>query len=257
MPVRALRRRCCRALQEQAASRIRAGCDRGADERGWARAPPGQDARRLLQGRQAPGPARAHLLYLPRVCLPSAGGPQEGRRSVVYGVPAGHQPRGAEGQEPTAPQAANPSQLRPVARRDGGVVEPHRRRLDELLRSVLPLRAESPPVARQHLLEALGCTEIPTTATPHAVQAVVGRTPTTSPRPVRPLAVGRHRLTAGEKSPVTGDCHAGICGSRGLKRPRPPVQPDVSAPPPTGGAVVTARSGLSSRSASPMRTCAL
>ena len=25
-----------------------------------------------------------------------------------------------------------------------------------------------------------------------------------------------------DKSPVTGDCHAGICGSRGLKRPRLP-----------------------------------
>ena len=27
---------------------------------------------------------------------------------------------------------------------------------------------------------------------------------------------------AGEKSPVTGDCHAGICGSRGLRCSRPP-----------------------------------
>src|SRR3954464_11277774 len=25
-----------------------------------------------------------------------------------------------------------------------------------------------------------------------------------------------------DKSPVTGDCHAGICGSRGLQCPRPP-----------------------------------
>ena len=41
-------------------------------------------------------------------------------------------------------------------------------------------------------------------------------------RPVRPLAVGPRVLTAGEKSPVTGDCHAGIRGSRGLQRPRPP-----------------------------------
>ena len=28
--------------------------------------------------------------------------------------------------------------------------------------------------------------------------------------------------TADQKSPVTGDCHAGICGSRGLRCPRPP-----------------------------------
>src|SRR5256885_16457652 len=30
-----------------------------------------------------------------------------------------------------------------------------------------------------------------------------------------------------DKSPVTGDCHAGICGSRGLQCPRPP-DPGVS-----------------------------
>jgi hypothetical protein len=33
---------------------------------------------------------------------------------------------------------------------------------------------------------------------------------------------------AGEKSPVTGDCHAGIRGSRGLRRPRPPDPLKVS-----------------------------
>jgi len=33
---------------------------------------------------------------------------------------------------------------------------------------------------------------------------------------------GSRILTAGEKSPVTGDCHAGIRGSRGLQCPRPP-----------------------------------
>jgi hypothetical protein len=30
------------------------------------------------------------------------------------------------------------------------------------------------------------------------------------------------RTKADQKSPVTGDCHAGICGSRGLRCPRPP-----------------------------------
>ncbi len=38
------------------------------------------------------------------------------------------------------------------------------------------------------------------------------------------MAMGPRRLTAGEKSPVTGDCHAGICRSRGLRCPRPPNQ---------------------------------
>ena len=74
LPVRALRRRCCRALREQAAGRTRACRDRQADERGGPAAPPGQDADRLLQGRQAPGRARAHLVHLPRVRLPATGG---------------------------------------------------------------------------------------------------------------------------------------------------------------------------------------
>jgi hypothetical protein len=36
------------------------------------------------------------------------------------------------------------------------MVEPHHRRVDELLRPVLPVRDGSPPAARQHLPEALG-----------------------------------------------------------------------------------------------------
>jgi hypothetical protein len=43
------------------------------------------------------------------------------------------------------------------------------------------------------------------------------------------MAVGLLALNAGEESPVTGDCHAGIFGSRGLRCPRPPAQADVSA----------------------------
>jgi hypothetical protein len=43
---------------------------------------------------------------------------------------------------------------------------------------------------------------------------VVDRTAPTSARPIRPLARGPLlRLTADQKSPVTGDCHAGIRGS--------------------------------------------
>ena len=36
--------------------------------------------------------------------------------------------------------------------------------------------------------------------------------------------MGPFALIAGEKSPVTGDCHAGIRGSRGLRCPRLPAQ---------------------------------
>jgi hypothetical protein len=37
------------------------------------------------------------------------------------------------------------------------------------------------------------------------------------------MAVGPNVRNAGEKSRVTGDRHARICGSRGLKCPRPPA----------------------------------
>ncbi len=76
LPVRALCRRCCRALCEQEAGRSRACRDRRADGRGGPQAPPGQDADRLLQRRQAPGRPRAHLLHLPRVHLPGHGRPK-------------------------------------------------------------------------------------------------------------------------------------------------------------------------------------
>jgi hypothetical protein len=41
------------------------------------------------------------------------------------------------------------------------------------------------------------------------------------PPPIRPLAMGSRILTADEKSPVTGDCHAGIRRSRGCNSPGP------------------------------------
>jgi hypothetical protein len=93
--------------------------------------------------------------------------------------------------------------------------------VDELLRPVLPDRDGSPPAARQHLHEALGRQEIQAAADHQAVQAVVGRTAPTSTRPVRPLERGPLiRLRADQKSPVTGDCHAGIRGSPGVRFPR-------------------------------------
>ena len=82
LPVRALRRRCRRALQEQAAGRGRAGRDRRADGGGGLAASPRQDEDRLLQGRQASGRARAHLVHLPRVRLPATGGARQERREL-------------------------------------------------------------------------------------------------------------------------------------------------------------------------------
>src|SRR5947199_8485389 len=102
------------------------------------------------------------------------------------------------------------------------MAEPHHRRVDELLRPVLPVGVVSPLTARQLLPEALGWEEVQAAADLQAVQPVVDRATRTRARAIRPLAVGPRVLTAGEKSPVTGDRHAGIRGSRGLRRPRPP-----------------------------------
>ena len=164
------------------------GRDRRADERGRLAASPGQDADRLLQRRSAPGRARAHLVHLPRVRLPGTGGAQQGPE--LHRLLARDQSRGAQGQKRPAPRTADPSAHRPVAGRPGAMAEPHHRRVDPLLRPVLPDRARSPPAAHQHLPEALGREKVQTTADPQTLQQVVGRTAPTTARPVRPLARG-------------------------------------------------------------------
>ena len=82
--------------------------------------------------------ARAHLVYLPRVRLPGTGGAHQ-RRPVLHRLLAGDQPRGAQGQRRRAPRDADPPAHRPVAGRPGAMAEPHRRRVDQLLRPVLPV----------------------------------------------------------------------------------------------------------------------
>ena len=132
--------------------------------------------------------------------LPSSGiafRPREARRQgrrAVHLVLARDQPRGAQGQERPAPRTADPQAHRPVAGRSGAMAEPHHRRVDELLRPVLPVGVGSPPAARQHLPEALGWEEVQAAADLQAVQAVVDRAARTRARPVRPLAVGSRVL---------------------------------------------------------------
>jgi len=63
------------------------------------------------------------------------------------------------------------------------------------------------------LPEALGWEEVPAVAELQAVPAVVERGARKTARSVRPVEVGHRDLRRGEKSPVTRDCHAGICGS--------------------------------------------
>jgi RNA-directed DNA polymerase len=95
--------------------------------------------------------------------VPASGGSQQ-RRRELHIVPAGDQPRGAEGQERSAPRDADTEAHRPDPQRPGDMAEPHRRRVDPLLRPVLPGGAGSAPTARQFLPEALGCQEISATA---------------------------------------------------------------------------------------------
>ena len=182
-------------------------------------APPGEDADRLLQGRSAPGRARAHLVHLPRVRLPGTGGAQQDRPDLQR-VPACDQPRGAEGQKRRPPPDADPPAHRPVARRPGPVAEPHRVRVDQLLRPVLPDRARSPPQARQRLLEALGWEEVQAAADPQALRRWWTGLLSRQPGLFAHWRLARSYPSADQKSPVTGDCHAGICGSPGVRFPR-------------------------------------
>src|SRR6202011_926410 len=110
------------------------------------------------------------------------------------------------------------------------MAEPHRRWVDELLRPVLPVGDGAPPSARQLLPETLGWEEVSEVAGLYAVQAVVDRTDRSTAPSVRPVAMGPLLLTdrRDEKSPVKGDFHAGIRGSRGVRfppatRPRSPA----------------------------------
>ena len=187
--------------------------------RGRLTASPGEDADRLLQGRSAPGRARAHLVHLPRVRLPGTGGAQQ-ERPDLHRLPACDQSRGAQGQERRAPPDADPPAHRPVAGRPGTVAEPHRVRVDQLLRPVLPNRARSPPQARQRLPEALGREEVQAAADPQALQQVAGPDCSRDSPVCSPTGAWPARTKTDQKSPVTGDCHAGICGSPGVRFPR-------------------------------------
>ena len=70
------------------------------------------------------------------------------------------------------------------------MAEPHRRRVDDLLRPVLPVGDVSPPPAHQCLREALGWDEVPAAAPLPTVQAMVDRAPATAAHFLRSVAVG-------------------------------------------------------------------
>ena len=138
-------------------------------------ASPGQDEDRLLQGRQAPGRARAHLVHLPRVRLPATGGAQQERpelhrRSCLRSAPRRSRPR-APGSARLRIHRRTDLSLDDLARWLNPIVAGWM----QLLRPVLPDGAGSPPAARQRLPEALGWEEVQAAADLQAVQAVVDR----------------------------------------------------------------------------------
>jgi hypothetical protein len=111
---------------------------------------------------------------------PSWGSPSDhGRRSTARSGSSSprSRPRSAprrSSQRRPAPRDADPPAHRPDAQRPGGMAEPERRRVDALLRPVLPVGARSPPAARQLLPEALGWEQVQAAASPQTVPTMVG-----------------------------------------------------------------------------------
>jgi RNA-directed DNA polymerase len=134
------------------------------------------------------------------------GGAQQGW-PVLHQLLARDQSRGAQGQRRRAPQDADPTAHRPVAGRPGAVAEPHRRRVDQLLRPVY--RSALYPLLRRvnaYLRRWLGgstsgCGPRSATASgwPGWSQGSLACSPT---------GAWSARTRADQKSPVTGDCRA-------------------------------------------------
>ncbi len=75
------------------------------------------------------------------------------------------------------------------------------------------------PEAQQRLPAALAPQELQAAARVQAGQAMLGRRHPPCPRHVRALAVEPRPGDQGDKSPVSREAHAGICGSRGVQLP--------------------------------------
>lgn len=104
--------------------------------------------------------------------------------------------------------------------------------LDAVLRTVLPVRAVSPPGAYQRLPGALDPQQVPTLRRDlRRPPQAHGDHPRVSPN-LHALALGHDRLVSGmTRARVTGDCHAGICGSRRVKPSGYPALPHALSSP--------------------------
>src|SRR6266508_1958434 len=85
-------------------------------------------------------------------------------------------------------------QDRPYPRRDRTVDQPHRARLDAVLRGVPPLRAVSPPHPHQHLPGALATEQVQTAEALQEGQSGLATSHLPVPENLRPLGMGCHLL---------------------------------------------------------------
>src|SRR5215218_4580429 len=95
--------------------------------------------------------------------------------------------------------------------------------MDAVLRRLLPLGAEPTPAAHQHLPDALAPQKVQAAARCKEGPPVLAADHHSMPAAVRALEmVHLAQLQPDgqdDRSRVTGDCHARICGSRGVRLP--------------------------------------
>ena len=191
-PVRALRGRCHRPLQEQAAGRGGVGGHPGSVRAVRSGASSHEDPDRVLQGRRSARGVRTRSVRLPRLHLPTSTG-EESLGEALRELPAGDQHQGRQGDPSHHPRVAvgvHQEQSEPgglgAARQPGGAW------LDELLRPVLPVEVCSSPPPSQRGPCCMGATEIhavPASGT--SVDALARPYRTARSQAVRPVATRR------------------------------------------------------------------
>ena len=192
-PVRTLCRRRGRALRHRTPSQKSGGRDRGQDGTGRAATASRQDESGVLPRRKPPTGLRAHGVYVLGVHFSCPCSAHEARNDVRR-VPAGYQQgRPEQDQRSDPPMAAAPLD-RAQPRRDRPTDQPCRAGLDAVLRSVLPLRTESPPVAHQRLRDALDPQQVQTATHHQESQGMLAAHHPPTSQALRPLGMGARFL---------------------------------------------------------------
>ena len=154
-----------------------------------------QDESGVLPRRKPPTRLRAHGVYVLGVHFSCPCSAHEARHDVRR-VPAGYQQgRPEQDQQSDPPMAAAPLD-RADPRRDRPTDQPCRAGLDAVLRSVLPLRAVSTPVAHQRLRDALDPQQVQTAAHHQESQGMLAAHHPPTSQALRPLGMGARFLAA-------------------------------------------------------------